>query len=105
MVIFGQIWLDKLGRISAETCQKRIIMVVNTKFAKCWGSAHKLLYLRRMRASHPRPLLRFNDKIMCKTLHLLNISGWCRCLAILRQNETYILYFLPSLSKKRSCAI
>jgi len=33
-------------------------------------------------ASDDRPLFRLNGKKMCKTLLPLNISGWCRCLAI-----------------------
>jgi len=52
-------------------------------------------------SSGPRPPFRLNDlRIMCKTL-LLNISGWCRCMAILEQNEIYI--FCPTPVQKRSC--
>jgi len=31
---------------------------------------------------------------------LIEITGWCRCLAIWEQNETYILYILHSSVQK-----
>jgi len=45
-------------------------------------------------ASPPDPGLVLMNSECAKTLLPWNIFGWCRCLAILGQKETYILCFL-----------
>jgi len=79
-----------LFRISAETCLKMNYFASKTpQIADRWGSA-------------PDPCLNSMTRECTNALLLLNIFGWCRCLAILGQNETYILCFLalPSPSTK-----
>jgi len=73
-----------LFRISAETCLKMDYFAGKSPKSSIVGG------------SIPWSPFRFNDYRECaKTLLPLNIFGWCSCLAILWQNETYILCFLP----------
>jgi len=73
-------FLKFLGRFTAETCLKM----------DYFGSVSP----KSPNAGAPPPDHRLDsmNRKCAKTLLLLNILSWCRCLEILGQNETYILY-------------
>jgi len=80
-----------LGRISAETCLK---MNYFGSISPKTPNAGSLL---------PDARLDSMNKECAKTLLPLNISDWCRCLAILEQNETLWFLFFDPLPVQKSC--
>jgi len=79
--------MNKIGRFlsrnSAKTCLKWIILVVNPPKSPS------------TRSSARRSPFRLNDYRNVQDPTLIEFTGWCRWLANLGQNETYVLYFLP----------
>jgi len=71
--------------------------------ADAHGSIRVLVSSKSPKAgvSPPDPRLDSMNRKCAKTLLPLNISGWCRCLEILEQNETLLFYlFCPFLVQK-----
>jgi len=84
-----------LGRISAEICLKiGYFGSISPKSPSAGGSP-------------PDSRLDLMNSDCAKFLLPLNISGWCRCLAILQQNESlyYFIFLISSLYKNRFYAI
>jgi len=93
-----------LGRISAKTCLKmNYFGSKSQKFAKRWSLFPQASLPLRFPGAWPQTPIEIKWSDSVQNLTTIGINDWCRCLAILGKNETYILYFLPTpLFKKRS---
>jgi len=85
-----------LSRVLAETCLKWIIsLVVNPpKSPSAGGSSPRTFCFRRASSSDPVEVKWLSEYV--------EITGWCRELAIMGQKKL-IIYFCCLLFKKRSC--